>query len=570
VDESPEKQINPEVDAKHEFTEIVNDFSDSFEIFREGISNAFDHGASEMRIAIDVEEIAGYPRVVITLADNGNGMTEEILSRDFWGLGFSTSRGRDDAIGNKGHGTKIYLRSQKVEVRTQCKGGAFSSVCIEPFSALKQGRLHSPSLKAIPHFKEGTGTEIRVEGYNDNERSRYYYDIVRDYMLWRTKLGSIEKEFGVNAHTEFKLFLKCLDTDGQFRQIPFGHVFPPENSDIQSLYSEHDVDAHDFYVKRYSWANCRLRKFPEVKYEVVIYVEGDKAKRLYNKMIRDRARSDTGKYKVADQYGLWLCRDYIPINRCNDWLSGFGSGSNSYVMLHGFVNCQTFKLTANRGAVSNSNPTVLEELRIEVSDYISQIDTDLRRGDIYTLREWQEETRTEKQEKADFEARVKNIKGRKSYEIDGVRLLVPVAESELFGFFISLYNLRPSWFDFEPLDYNTTRGIDIVARNKSGDGITITEFGYVELKQIFRSPMNHSFKHLSRIVCWDFAKETQVGTDFHDISQKDTRRLGKELIDGEPPVYYLDAPKRSKIEVIRLAEFLDLKLKQEEAPRNHN
>ena len=40
---------------------------------------------------------------------------------------------------------------------------------------------------------------------------------------------------------------------------------------------------------------------------------------------------------------------------------------------------------------------------------------------------------------------------------------------ELFGIFTKIYALHPELFEFEPLDYATNRGIDIVARNKSGE-----------------------------------------------------------------------------------------------------
>jgi len=45
-----------------------------------------------------------------------------------------------------------------------------------------------------------------------------------------------------------------------------------------------------------------------------------------------RRGRDTGRYRVADRYGLWLCKDYIPIQRINDWIIGFGTGSNSSIV----------------------------------------------------------------------------------------------------------------------------------------------------------------------------------------------------------------------------------------------
>ena len=114
--------IQPQVSAEAEFQEIVHDFGNPLEIIREAISNALDAHATWIEISFSVDEIEGCQRSVIILSDNGEGMTHKVLSRDFWGLGYSPSRERKDAIGEKGHGTKIYLRSESVAVRTKCGG----------------------------------------------------------------------------------------------------------------------------------------------------------------------------------------------------------------------------------------------------------------------------------------------------------------------------------------------------------------------------------------------------------------------------------------------------------------
>src|SRR5262245_29566305 len=128
--------VLPSVSAEAEFFEILNDFGDPLEIVREAVSNAIDANATEMDIIFEVREIYGAARSVIRFIDNGTGMSEEILRRDFWGLGHSTSRDDRKKIGEKGHGTKIFLRSERVSVRTQSSDGAFESECERPLAAL--------------------------------------------------------------------------------------------------------------------------------------------------------------------------------------------------------------------------------------------------------------------------------------------------------------------------------------------------------------------------------------------------------------------------------------------------
>jgi hypothetical protein len=146
------EHINPSVSAEAEFFEILNDFGNPLEIVREAISNAIDANAAQMDITFEVKDIHGSSRSVIRFIDNGKGMTDEILRRDFWGLGHSTSRGNKEKIGEKGHGTKIFLRSERVAVRTQSQDGSFESECERPLAALSQKQLHTPKIRRIGAF----------------------------------------------------------------------------------------------------------------------------------------------------------------------------------------------------------------------------------------------------------------------------------------------------------------------------------------------------------------------------------------------------------------------------------
>ncbi len=551
------KAITPQVNAAAEFLEILNDFGNPLELLREAISNAIDAKGTEMWIEFTVAEIGGAKRLIIDLRDNGTGMTHEVLERDFWGLGYSLSRERDDAIGEKGHGTKIFLRSDRVEVKTQTTGGAYESICDRPLAQLSKGLLHEPSIVPIAPFQDHPGTHIRIIGYNDSERSKFVQEVVRDYLLWSTKLGSVENILGIETLSNFRLHLKSIGV-GDFETVTFGHLFPEENSDIQKLFSSKGSEAADWYVKRHIWKGKTLPNFPEVSFDLVVSVEGDAVKRQYNPMIRDRRSKDSGRYRVADKYGLWLCKDYIPIERKNDWISGFGSGSNAFVLLHAFVNCQELRLTANRGTVANTDPKIYTELQQEVAKLITEVDVELNNNGVYTLRSWQDEERTIQGEQSEFKRRVKDLSSRRISKIGDRVFVEPRNESELFGFFTSVYSIRPDLFDFEPLDYNTTRGIDLIARNKTTNTITESEHWYVELKFQLSANFNHAFKFLRYIVCWDFHSSVDANTEFKGVEEADIRKI-RVHHEGGKNCYFLVHPnpkKDTKIEVIRLKEFL--------------
>ena len=417
--------ITPAVDANAEFFEIAHDFGDALELVREAISNSSDAEASTIAIEFHVEQIDGDDVLVIRIADDGKGMSREVLQRDFWGLGYSTSRGNAGKIGEKGHGTKIYLRSEKIVVKTQTTDGALESICENPSKSLYRRETHKPRMRSIPNFREGSGTEITIYGYNKSARAgtQFYRENIIDFIKWFSKFGSVEKEFGKDKFSGAIVRVKGLDRD-QGAPITFGHVFPPESPSVEKLFEKYNTDAAEMYVKRYQRSG-NLEAKPEVSYDAIIYVEGDLVKRNYNPMIRDRSRSDTGRYKVADRYGIYLCKDYVPIERKNDWISGFGWGSNSFVLLHGFVNCQALRLTANRDSIANTDPLLLDELRKVVKKLVDEIDTDLRKGDFYTLVQWKHETKTKEQEKTEYNRRVRVITHRKTALLDGHLLVEP-------------------------------------------------------------------------------------------------------------------------------------------------
>jgi len=98
--------IKPKVDETQEFIEIANDFSNPLDLVREALSNSFDAGAKNIEISFNVVKEYGESNLEITVKDDGTGMDKKGL-QSFFDLGNSLSRGNDDKIGEKGHGTKV-------------------------------------------------------------------------------------------------------------------------------------------------------------------------------------------------------------------------------------------------------------------------------------------------------------------------------------------------------------------------------------------------------------------------------------------------------------------------------
>jgi hypothetical protein len=545
-------EIVPKVKPEAEFLEIATDFGDPMEVFREAISNAIDANSTQIKINIYVDDSEGDSILKIEFEDNGEGMTKDQLLTNFWDLGNSSSKNSKDKIGEKGHGTKIYLRSKKVTVFTHTGKESFESYCENPMKSLTKGKIHQPYIREIEP-KTNKGTSIIIDGYNNNERSRYLHNIVSDYLNWFTKNGSFENQFNVKRN--FKVFLKCLD-DSDYIEIPIGHVFPDVNDDLTKLFDKYGSSAADYFVKKYVFEE-RLTKRPEIEYKAVIYIEGNEIKKSYNPLIKKI--KNNSYYKVSDRYGIWLSKDYIPVQRVNDWISGFGKGSGSFLYLHGFINCQNFKLTANRGSIANTDPEVLSEIKERTQIMLQEINKDLINLNFFTVSEWDQEEKTLEMEKNEFEHRKGIISLKKIAFYKDTRLLEPKNESELFWLFISLTILNKDLFPFEPLDYNTSRGIDVIARNKSNNKISDCEFWYIELKYNLIKEFNHSFKYTRWIICWDFLNDIKNDSIIKTSIEGQDRILKWEKDNNNNKhLYFLDDSKSSiKIQVIRLREYLE-------------
>ena len=555
-----EIKIEPKVNTIWEIKEIADDFMNPLEIFREAISNAYDAGAKEIDIQVYINKNNEYDNLTIKISDDGKGMTEEQL-RNFWDLGYSEKRNEEgELIGSKGHGTTIYLKSKYIQVKTTSENDAFESICINPSQSLRNNQNYSPKTKRIEKY-EKTGTEITLEGYVQDESDYKYFqqNVIKDYIMWFTKHGSFEKEIGKNNYADNIIKLKAFDEPEEI--ISFGHVFPAENTDIEKLKEKYYSCASDYYVKRFVKSSC-ISNYPNYKYDMVIYVEGTGAKKEYNKMISDNKKNQVvGAYKIADRYGLYLCKDYFPIQKINEWISSFGTGSNSYGLLHGFINCQQFDLTANRGSISVKNREVMEALKEEVQEVLQEIQKDIYKSEkgLDILNSYKDEIRTKEVEENEFEKRKKRIKQKEIYKHKNVLLYEPKNESELYYVYSILNTLYPEEFEFESLDYNSSNGIDMIVQPKK-QSVRDPEYKYVELKYMLsKNEFNHSFKNISYILCWDIDKNIEDGATF------------SSKVDGDEWIYrpgnnkiFLDSGESNvKIEIIKLKDIFDKHINRE-------
>ena len=404
------------------------------------------------------------------------------------------------AIGEKGHGTKIYFNSRRIEVVTCKNEKKITAYMDSPRRNLRLGQVPKVEYEITPAEGQESHIRVKVIGYNDNQQQGFDHNEIKDYIYWFTKFGSFELQLGIEAHKDVKLSLKGLGSD-EFEELEFGHRFADVNTNAKSLQAKDKVSPLDYYVARWVLPKVRVIGYPNSTIDIVFYIEGDEAKREYNKMIhRPWAPRKRGEYTVGSRYGFWLSKDYMPIQKKDEWVSE----KSEWTKYHAFANCQDFRLTANRGGLENTPPDFFQAVGETIRDLFKtkiSKSKDFQKYQEELLRE-QVEMTAEREQKA-FEDRRKIALSRKVATFRHLELLEPRQESGVYSLVLQLKALEPSLFDFKVLDYDTTLGYDLLVTTDSALDLNQASMKFVEMKYELKRTFNHSFKKLAGIICWD-------------------------------------------------------------------
>jgi len=563
--------FKPEVNPASEFLEISSDFGNPKEIVREAISNSFDAGANEISASVLIDKSTGEDELVISIEDDGEGMTEKEL-RYFFGLGFTNRVALDaygnkisEAIGEKGHGTKIYFNSRRIEVSTVRNGKQIEAYLDNPKRELRKGNVPDVTYEITSSSAE-SGTKVTIRGYNNNRRAGFSHKELKDYIYWFTKFGSFETAVGKKKPKNVTLTLSGLGgPPEEGEKLEFGHPFPKQVTDIRKLRKLDYVEPLDHYVARWCFPKEPLIGMPGAHLDFVFYIEGDKAKRTYNEMIHEKwATWLDGQYYVGDRYGLWLCRDYIPIERQNSWVAE----KTEWTKYHAFVNCQEFRLTANRGDLGNTPKETMDAIEKTVRSIFENRIKSTPKFQKYRQELEREKTiRTAKKEEEDFQSRRKLALNKKVAKLGELELFEPRQESGVFSIILQLLAVKPELFDFKVIDYDTSLGYDLLVTRDYALDLERAAMNFVEMKYELKRDFDHSFKRLAAVICWDtkLANEDEV----RDIvGAKRTMMITPPSDENSYTKYMLvSATEPHNIEVIVLKDFLSERLELEFRPR---
>ncbi|NIC00929.1 ATP-binding protein [Halobacterium sp. R2-5] len=345
---------SPKVNEVNEFLEIASDFEDPLEVIRESLSNAYDAHATEVEITIQNRPNGSD----IIIEDDGQGMNERDLE-SFFDLGNSR---KTDSIGYKGHGTKIFYKSDRIEVTTIHEGTSYRAVMDKPWEKLNRKELPEYDLTKNEVRPGNPGTKIKITNFRSGQgfaAEELTYNKIHHYLKWKTIAGSTAHHFG-DSQREMEITVDLdEEIDDTRDQLTTTNrlEFPDE---------QHEPDDDMYPAARM----CKHYPSEEIDIE---YEGGETTLQITGMVGGKEARNELPTYgRHSAQFGIWFAKDHIKVERLNEAISH----DNEFIHFFFVANCQDIELSANRETIRNKASPVYRALRDEVEYYISKVTQD--------------------------------------------------------------------------------------------------------------------------------------------------------------------------------------------------
>ncbi|QCC49916.1 ATP-binding protein [Halapricum salinum] len=456
----------PQVNEVNEFIEIASDFEDPLEVIREALSNSYDAGATQVDIKIE-QDAEG--RNTLIIKDDGHGMDEDDLS-SFFDLGNSN---KDDAIGYKGHGTKIYYKSDKIRVETVTDGTRIESVMDQPWAKLNDRELPTYSIEET-ESDEPSRTRIEVHGFRAGQGfdpRKLTYNKIEHYIKWKTIGGSTAWHFGDDFH-EMDINVELSPTiDDTQDQIETDNrlQFPPENRDPEGEFVAEEMCKH--YPPRE--LTVTLDDSRELTIEVVGMVGGKEAR---NKL------PTYGKHSA--QFGIWLAKDHIKVERYNDAIGA----DNEFFHFFFIANCQDLELSANREKIRNKSGDVYQSITDELNRYMTKVCQDSWYRNYIERRKLENKQRSIQSQGSSLEERLQHTKDQGG--------LSPSNPAEVIAA-LERYSANGSPETLEIADFRLDEEVNAIVDTDEGYKNAALQ---VKLSDFFENET--PLTHIDRFICW--------------------------------------------------------------------
>lgn len=550
-----------QINKGYELYQIITDFGEPLEIFREAFQNAIDEDAKKVFCHIYEKQRMSGSELYIDIWNDGNALKKEQVA-NFFGLAKSTKVDENNMpikgkLGYKGHGAKIFFNARKVQICSKEDGIEWGVDLDTPLTQLEENNTFEYSdyinaEKLDLHLPESwkQGFMVRIIGPRHfgtlHTQFKLNHMYLRDYIKWYTVFGTIYtlyddvlKEKGIKLYLsglkveDFQKVYNKIDkvdpmplfenVDGiTYEILEMGHMFPEERFTENKMkqYAK-DVNStkayYDFYSRRIYNGNVVCSN--NTTFRLIISLEGYETKRKYDLLLSKRGKPRTEMMHTdGERYGLWVCKGGIPVEKVDDWIEG---GKGTYTYMQAFIDCEDFQLTANRGSIKNSDIEKIDIIKKELNRILND-------NKIKALMNERADMELLEKQIQSIDGDIKELSERKKVANNRNKIILPngvilqeptknksgYSESETMVLLINIMAQYPSLFTFRLLDYNTTKGIDFVVEVNG-------EAKYIELKGTLGKKMNHPFRCIDKFICYDTELEVDdVVTDIEDFETK--------------------------------------------------
>lgn len=397
---------HPKVNEVNEFLEIASDFEDPLELIRESLSNSFDANAEHVYISIRTSPDGSD----IIIEDDGGGMDRRDLE-SFFDLGNSR---KTDSIGYKGHGTKIFYKSDKISVNTSKDGQTLHAAMEQPWQKLNDRILPEYEVTKREGRSGRSGTLVKVSGFKSGEGfkpEQLTYNKIHHYLKWKTIAGSTAHFFDDDFH-EMAITVELDDAiDDSMDVLETTNKF--EFPDEQLVPGSGDFPAKSM---------CKVYPPREI---TLTHADGTSTVQIVGMAGGKDARNQLPTYgRHSVQFGVWLAKDHIKIERLNEAIAH----DNEFIHFLFVANCQDIELSSNRGKIRNKSSPVYQALEDELKHYLSKVTHDDWFKRYLEARRQGEIARKAQSQSKSVEQRRSTISSREQLEPDNVTELLLLLE----------------------------------------------------------------------------------------------------------------------------------------------
>lgn len=611
-------------DRKNLARELASNRTDALEIVREALTNAKDHQAERVFIRSFRDARA---QITLVIADDGQGLNDARFEA-FMGIGSTDKPGAQNSIGYKGHGTKLYLECKTLLVASRTKDEAdwryteeadplhnadrstFEVAPLPPEHRLRtylnDMELRHGTLICMEGLECEDGDAVlqrkRIESYCD------WYTVVGDIRsgLFETRsdfhrallqgesdlmsllrhhevpLRPLDVHLRINGEPKYTRIGASPKSQGFFSAWPspvnpeilaFGHRFADvAQSSAGAVRGVVDDTSAVRLTAPDDW-------YTDTGIAIVAHVEGNRRQILTYP--EASWQNHSGLFTFKERWGLWLCRDFVPVVQRNELLERALEKSASRLSYEFknlrnwkvFINDQALKPTANRTDIANRQ---LREQQI-VEALVGVLGASLKKP---TFRAWIEKLQSAKsarmkQEEIDHaetrrdEAKRWISKTRRKgidplsvslplhQKTDSLPMREPESEQELvflYGVLSGRYRVPIQLFS-----YDAHNGIDAIGSCieprlvpvRSANPFVRIEFKFeVEAGR----PIDHYFASIDVLICWKVGKSGQV-FEVSSTGQGTLKRRKKSVLSSgldTHEIVYLEADEERTIPVLEL------------------